>query len=106
MAEDATEESRALLRQEKRDAETQVIRGLTQLAMSVPIVIAGGLLAILLGGPASVIVSLVMVALSTAAIAGGSYKMIRGARDIRRAAHELRALDLPAALPPARIVDR
>ncbi len=95
----------ALWERQRREGKHAVISGLTQVAMSVPIMIAGGLLAIFGGGKYAILISLVALALSIAAIGRGGLRIIRGSLKSARATRELAELET-AQLPEARVVDR
>jgi hypothetical protein len=100
-----SDESRALLRQQKRNGEHAIVSGLTQLAMSVPILVIGGLLAVVGSGKYAIVIALITLSLCMAAIGRGTVRMIRGARTAARASRELAALER-GQLPEARVVER
>jgi len=99
-----SDEERARWQQRKRDGEHAVISGLVQLAMSIPILIVGGVVSFI-AGKYALVFALITVGLGLAAIGRGAIRIIRGALRAGRATRELADLQR-AQLPEARVVDR
>ena len=99
------DDARAIWLRHKRTGETDIIRGATQLVMSIPILLGGGLLAFIFGGSYSILIALAIIALVIATIGRGTVRMIRGARTKRRAIEEIASLDR-GRLPEARVIER
>jgi hypothetical protein len=100
-----SDDRRALWEQHRRDGKHAVISGLTQVAMSVPIMIVGGLLSVLGGGKYAIVIAMITLSLSIAAIGRGGLRIIRGSLKSARATRELADLQR-GQLPEARVIDR
>lgn len=98
-------DARTIWQHRRNAGHTDVIRGVTQVVMSIPILIVGGLLAYFVGGSYSILLALIVLALVIASIGRGTVRMIQGARTKRRAIQEIAALDR-GRLPEARVIDR
>ena len=102
---DDVETPRAIWLKRKENGERDIVRGIAHIVMSIPILVVGSFLAYAFGGSYSILIALIMLALTIAAIGRGTGRIISGARNKRRAAQELRSLER-GQLPEARVIER